>query len=71
MTKRLTLEEMQSLAKARGGKCLSEEYTSAICKLEWQCKERHVWGATPHDIKRGHWCPSCWKIKIRERKQKL
>lgn len=53
------LEEMKRLAKKRGGECLSSEYVDSRVKLEWQCKEGHVWIASPHDIKQGRWCPEC------------
>ena len=56
---RLTIEEMQSLAKDRGGKCLSSKYVNAGTNLKWQCKRGHVWEAPPREIKRNHWCPRC------------
>jgi len=58
------LEELQEIAIKRGGKCLSEYYISTHTKLKWQCKEGHVWEATPDNIKRGTWCPIC-AIRIR------
>jgi len=56
---RLTIEEMQKLAKSKNGKCLSKKYLDSKTKLKWQCKEGHVWKAIPSDIKRRHWCPIC------------
>lgn len=56
---KLTLEEMQKLAEERGGKCLSTEYEGIYVPLIWQCKEGHIWEATPNSIKNGHWCPVC------------
>ena len=47
------------LAEERGGKCLSTKYINAHTKLKWQCKESHVWEATPDKIKQGSWCPKC------------
>ena len=58
-TKKLTIKEMQEIAKNRGGKCLSTEYISNDTKLEWQCADGHRWLATPHSVKRGSWCPKC------------
>ena len=60
--KRKTIEEMQELARKKDGKCLSENYVHTHSKLTWQCKEGHTWDATPHMIKRGTWCPDCFKI---------
>jgi len=59
MSKKLTIEEMQSLAESKGGKCLSEEYGNSKTKLKWECAEGHQWEAEPTDIKQGHWCPVC------------
>jgi hypothetical protein len=58
---KLTIEEMQQIAKARGGKCLSKEYIDCRTKLKWRCKEGHEWETTPDSIKRGTWCPYCHK----------
>lgn len=54
-----TLEEMQTIAKEREGKCLSRIYINNHSKLEWQCKKGHRWEAAPYNIKRGSWCPVC------------
>ena len=62
---RLTIEEMQDIARQRGGKCLSAEYINSDTKLEWQCKEGHEWEATPSSIKRGTWCPEC-NVRVSE-----
>ncbi|NOZ81188.1 MAG: zinc-ribbon domain-containing protein, partial [DPANN group archaeon] len=56
---KLTIKEMQSLAKFRGGKCLSKEYIDGKTNLEWKCKKGHTWKATPNNVKRGTWCPYC------------
>lgn len=55
-----TIEEMQKLAEAKGGKCLSTEYKNSITKLSWQCADGHVWETTPSSIKISNsWCPQC------------
>lgn len=59
--KRLSIEEMQELAKNREGECLSEKYVNNHIKLLWQCKKGHRWHATPHCIKFGTWCPTCMR----------
>jgi len=56
---RLTIEEMQEIARDRGGKCLSTAYKNNSTKLKWQCREGHVWTASPGNVKYGNWCPSC------------
>jgi len=58
--RRCTLEEMQALAAARGGRCLSVRYTDCHTPLEWECALGHRWKALPTDIKHsGAWCRKC------------
>ncbi len=54
-----TIEEMQSLATQRGGRCLSTEYKNARTHLDWECASGHQWPATPENIQLGTWCPQC------------
>jgi len=56
---RNTIEQMQEIAKSRGGQCLSKEYNGSGNNLKWKCKNGHEWEATPHNIKRDKWCPIC------------
>ena len=56
---RLTIDEMQALAKSREGKCLSKKYVNSSTNLKWQCSEGHIWKAMPMNIKVGKWCPYC------------
>jgi hypothetical protein len=53
------LSDIIKLAESRGGKCLSTVYKNDMTKITWQCSEKHVWDATPNNIKRGKWCPIC------------
>lgn len=57
--KKLTIEEMQTLAYSRGGKCLSTTYVNNSSPLTWQCEKGHTWDAVPRSVKKGSWCPSC------------
>lgn len=70
----LTIEEMRSLAKRRGGKCLSDTYVDSGTKVEWQCRLGHVWKAAPDNVKNQQsWCPICTgrETKTIEEMQKL
>ncbi len=58
-----TIENMQQIAKSRGGKCLSGKYIGQKKHLLWSCKKKHKWLGAPTNIKQGTWCPVC-----RERK---
>lgn len=65
-TRKGTIEEMQEIAKERGGECLSAEYNGSFVKLKWQCSEGHIWLTTPSHIKSGRWCPECvQKVKTK------
>ncbi len=57
--RRQTIDDMQKVAKAKGGKCLSERYITAKTKLTWQCASGHIWQVTPDGVKHDHWCPIC------------
>lgn len=55
-----TIEEMQQIAKSRGGKCLSTEYKTNKIKLKWECKYGHQWEALSDSvIGQETWCPYC------------
>lgn len=54
-----TLEDLQLLARGRGGECLSQEYHGQAKKYEWRCSDNHVWKATANSLKNGSWCPFC------------
>ncbi len=55
-----TLARMQEVARARGGRCLSDEYQGLSVRLTWECHRGHVWNARPRNvIYRGAWCTDC------------
>jgi hypothetical protein len=70
MPKKLTIEEMEMLARKNGGKCLSKTYVNSLVKLKWKCDKGHMWKTGGGVIKAGHWCPICG-IKKRSRSHKL
>jgi hypothetical protein len=55
----LTLADMQSIAKMRGGKCLSDRYINGRQSLKWECQLGHIWTNSGGNISRGQWCPTC------------
>ena len=55
----VTLDDVRSLARERGGECLSTTYVNDHTKLVWRCRYNHTWRAIPGAIKRGSWCPEC------------
>ncbi len=54
-----SIEQMQHIAKERGGKCLTEIYLNSNTLILWECSEGHQWRNTPNHIKQGQWCPYC------------
>lgn len=57
---KLTIEEMEELAAENGGHCLSRKYINSQTKLRWECKDGHVFEASPSHIKTSKsWCPIC------------
>lgn len=56
---KLTLEQVQGDAAARGGRLLSQRYRLAGVRLLWECGAGHRWLANANSIRRGSWCPVC------------
>jgi len=56
---RLTMQDIQNTAEARGGACLSKKYVNAHQKLVWRCSSGHRWRANANMVRRGTWCPTC------------
>jgi hypothetical protein len=55
-----TIEDIQAIAKKRGGKCLSQNFESSRLKLKFCCKEGHVWETRADAILyTNKWCPLC------------
>ena len=51
---------MKLFAKNLGGDCISKEYKGYNVKLNWQCKKKHTWKATPWMVIRNkEWCETC------------
>lgn len=54
-----SLDDMITLAKNKGGKCITREFRSVSVKMEWECKNGHRWFAFPYSIIKGTWCKHC------------
>jgi hypothetical protein len=59
-----TIDEMQALAKAKGGVCLSVNYRNIKSRLLWRCAAGHEWETQASVIVGGHWCPQCEKLRL-------
>lgn len=54
------LNTFQTLAKNRGGVCLSEKYTGMNGRLKFRCADGHEWSPIARNIvHRMSWCPVC------------
>ena len=53
------LDQHKIIAKEKGGKCLSSEYTDYTTCLKWQCAKGHKFSVTPEGISKGFWCKIC------------
>lgn len=54
-----TLSDMQALAAAKGGTCLSPAYLNSSTPLDWRCAHNHTFSKTPAQVRQGNWCPTC------------
>jgi len=61
--KKLTIQAMTSLARARRGRCLSTVYVNSATPLLWRCELGHQWSAIPVSIQKGSWCPDCAGVR--------
>ncbi|MCA9594106.1 MAG: hypothetical protein KC776_12370 [Myxococcales bacterium] len=58
---RYTLADMQAVAAAQGGQCVSKRFVTMNHHLRWQCAKGHTWTATGVQVATtGTWCPVCW-----------
>lgn len=56
----LTIEMMQSIARERGGECLSTTFVDERTHLLWRCAKGHEWPSSPSSVKHhGSWCAKC------------
>jgi len=53
------LLDLRKIAQEHGGKLISKIYLGTHSNHVWECSMGHEWKATPHNIKRGRWCPKC------------
>lgn len=55
-----SIEDLRTLATARGGECLSIEYINGKTPYKWKCQHKHIWSASWFHVSSGNtWCPYC------------
>ena len=58
--RKYSIEDIQAIAKKRGGKCLSKEYKNCKIKLKFCCKKGHIWETRADSVLyTNKWCPVC------------
>jgi len=68
----LVLKEIKRIARQKGGRCLSTEYTNNKQKLEFVCAVGHHFSAQAKSVKnRGTWCKRCARKHNRLRQMSL
>ena len=65
------LSEVQEIAAARGGVCLSADYVSSTSHLKFRCAQGHVFVKTASGLKRkdGNWCGLCKRDPLDDMRQ--
>ncbi len=61
------LHQLQQIATDRNGKLLSTTYFGDKKHILWECGAGHQWQATPNNVKKGSWCPTCLSYTNEER----
>jgi len=60
MCKKVIIEELQTYAINKHGKCLDTTYINSYTKMSWECEKGHQWEAVWNNIKNSNsWCPYC------------
>jgi hypothetical protein len=57
------LNKLKVLAKSKDGDCLSDIFVSSLRNLKWKCEKGHIWEQKWSHIKKGVWCPTCYREK--------
>jgi len=54
-----TIKDLQDMARAREGRCLSRVYRGTKAAYRWQCSCGHVWDMPWDRVRAGIWCSHC------------
>ncbi len=57
----IRVADLNELATARGGQCLSAAYEKAVAPLSWRCAHGHEFERSWYEVQQGRWCltPGC------------
>lgn len=59
MAKELTIEFIKNFAVTKDGLLLTQTYINCRQKLQWLCKNKHMFYMSYDHVKRGLWCCFC------------
>lgn len=54
------LKGLKLIAQEKGGRCLEDHYKGSKAVHAFECKEGHVWSASPYAVRNGAWCFKCY-----------
>lgn len=63
------LRDLQRVARARGGDCLSTQPPATGEKARWRCQFGHEWESLPSVVVQGFWCPECGRWSSHDRRR--
>lgn len=61
-------KKYQDIAISKGGKCISTEYINYNTKMEFKCKEGHIFKKIPYTTQFS-WCRTCGNIEANRKKK--
>jgi hypothetical protein len=53
------MQRLRAAAQARGGMCLSTNYTKLTDRYRFRCEQGHEWETVGREVVRGTWCGAC------------
>lgn len=63
-SRKYSIEDLRTLARRKGGDCLSAEFTSSRMRLRFRCVHGHVWEARADALLyTDKWCPECGRVR--------
>lgn len=63
--RKYTINDIQNIARSKGGECLSIQVKTTKDRLKWKCSKGHIWETQLKNILAGSWCPDCFHAKRR------
>lgn len=65
-----TIQNIRDIAKAHGGECLSDIYTTGEALMKFRCANGHIWETKAFAVIYGSWCQSCAASENNKKRKK-